>query len=132
MSNQKGLFPKPTPSAVIVQQGKVLDFIDGETQRNETPEEYVRQEISKSLVREYGYPKEDVAVEFTLRVGTRKPRADLVVFKAGQPHRQENAYIIVECKAGTVRSNDRKEVLSNSRATFTFVPMLPTVCGRTG
>ena len=109
MSNQKGLFPKATPSAVIVQQGKVLDFIDGETQRTETPEEYVRQEISKSLVREYGYPKEDVAVEFTLRVGTRKPRADLVVFKAGQSHRQENAYIIVECKASTVRSNDRKE-----------------------
>ena len=35
--------------AVIVQQGKVLDFIDGATQREETPEEYVRQEIAKSL-----------------------------------------------------------------------------------
>ena len=33
--------------AVIVQQGKVLDFIDGQTQREETPEEYVRQEIAK-------------------------------------------------------------------------------------
>ena len=33
--------------AVIVQQGKVLDFIDGATQREETPEEYVRQEIAK-------------------------------------------------------------------------------------
>jgi type I restriction enzyme M protein len=39
--------------AIIIQQGKVLDFIDGKTQRNETPEEYVRQEIAKSLVREY-------------------------------------------------------------------------------
>ena len=35
--------------AVIVQQGKVLDYIDGVTQRFETPEEYVRQEIAKSL-----------------------------------------------------------------------------------
>lgn len=67
-------------SAVIVQQGKALDFIDGETQRNETPEEYVRQEIAKSLVREYGYAKKDIAVEFVLRLGSRKPRADLVVF----------------------------------------------------
>jgi type I restriction enzyme M protein len=35
------------PAAVIVQQGKLLGFIDGITQRSETPEEYVRQEISK-------------------------------------------------------------------------------------
>lgn len=48
-----------TTHAVIVQQGKVLDFIDGLTQRNETPEEYVRQEIAKSLVREYAYPQTD-------------------------------------------------------------------------
>ena len=70
---------KPQPVAVIVQQGKVLDFIDGQTQRDETPEEYVRQEIAKSLVREYGYPKKDIAVEFILRLGSRKPRADLVI-----------------------------------------------------
>jgi type I restriction enzyme M protein len=49
------------PAAVFVQQGKLLDFIDGITQRNETPEEYVRQEISKFLVREYGYAKSEVS-----------------------------------------------------------------------
>ncbi|MDE2291852.1 MAG: hypothetical protein KGL53_07195, partial [Elusimicrobia bacterium] len=43
------------PGAIVVQQGKLLDFIDGSTQRDETPEEYVRQEIAKSIVREYGY-----------------------------------------------------------------------------
>jgi hypothetical protein len=43
--------------AIIIQQCRVLDFIDGKTQRLETPEEYVRQEIAKSLVREYGYNK---------------------------------------------------------------------------
>ena len=45
----------PEITAFIVPHGKVLDFIDG-TIRNETPEEYVRQEIEKSLVREYLYP----------------------------------------------------------------------------
>ena len=35
------------PTAIIVQQGKLLDFIDGVTQRSETPEEYVSQEIAK-------------------------------------------------------------------------------------
>jgi len=63
-------------SAIIVQQGRLLDFIDEVTQRDETPEEYVRQEIAKSLVREYRYPKACIAVEFTLRLGSRKPRAD--------------------------------------------------------
>jgi type I restriction enzyme M protein len=60
--------------AIIVQQGKVLDFIDGLTQRSETPEEHVRQEIAKSLVREYRYPKAHIAVEFPIQMGTRKPR----------------------------------------------------------
>jgi type I restriction enzyme M protein len=97
------------PSAIIVQQGRLLDFIDGNTQRQETPEEYVRQEIAKSLVREYRYAKTDVEVEFTIRLGTRKPRADLVIFPPGTPHEQENATIIVECKAPTVKSADKKD-----------------------
>lgn len=99
----------PKPSAIIIQQGKLLDYIDGATQRNETPEEYVRQEIAKSLVREYGYAKRDITVEFTLRVGTRKPRADLVVFPENESHKQENALILVECKAATIKASDRKE-----------------------
>ena len=97
------------PTAIIVQQGKVLDYIDGKTQRPEKPEEHVRQEIAKSLVREYRYPKEQIAVEFTLQLGTRKPRADLVIFTPGQPHAQEHARIIVECKAPTVKMADKDQ-----------------------
>ncbi len=95
-------------SAIIIQQGKILDFIDGATQRDETPEEYVRQEIAKSLVREYGYAKKNICVEYTLRLGSRKPRADLVIFPEGD-QLQGNAHIIVECKAPTVKSSDRKD-----------------------
>lgn len=97
------------PHAIIVQQGKVLDFINGRTQRNETPEEYVRQEIAKSFVREYSYAKRDIAVEFTVRVGSRKPRGDIVVFAEEAEHKQEYACIMVECKAQTIKSSDRKE-----------------------
>ena len=84
--------------AVIVKQGHLLDYIDGKTQRKETPEEHVRQEIAKSLVREYGYDRSDVAVEFSLRTGRSSRRADLVVFRPGMPHKQENALLVVECK----------------------------------
>jgi type I restriction enzyme M protein len=105
--------PSVAPADVIVQQGKLLDFIDGHTQRADTPEEYVRQEIAKSLVREYGYPKSCIAVEFTLRVGSRKPRADLAIFDAEAEteaeHTQEAIGIIVECKAKTVKSSDRQD-----------------------
>lgn len=110
------------PTAVIVQQGKVLDFIDGQTQREETPEEYVRQEISKSLVREYGYPKKDISVEFTVRVGSRKPRVDLVVFAVDAEHIQPNAYLIVECKAQTVKASDRKEGVEQLRSYLDVCP----------
>lgn len=96
-------------SAIIVEQGKILDFIDGKTQRFETPEEYVRQEIAKSLVREYGYAKVDIEVEFTLRIGTRKPRADLVIFPPETEHDQENGHMIVECKAPTVKPADKND-----------------------
>ena len=96
-------------AAIIVEQGKILDFIDGKTQRRETPEEYVRQEIAKSLVREYRYAKADIEVEFTVRVGTRKPRADLVIFPPQTAHEQEHARIIVECKAPTVKAADKKD-----------------------
>jgi len=101
--------PETAVAAIIVGQGKILDFIDGHTQRRDTPEEYVRQEIAKSLVREYGYAKSDIEVEYTIRMGTRKPRADLVVFPEGADHKQENARLIIECKAPTVKSADKKE-----------------------
>src|ERR1035441_5218831 len=106
---QTAVQPTQSKLAIIIQQGKVLDFIDGKTQRNETPEEYVRQEIAKSLVREYRYEKASVEVEFVIRVGSRKPRADLVIFPPGTDHVQEHALIIVECKASTVKSADKKD-----------------------
>lgn len=110
--------PEPKKlSAIIVQQGKLLDFVDGVTQRNETPEEYVRQEIAKSLVREYGYARRDIAVEFTLRLGVKKPRLDLVLFFAVAEHAQENAYIIVECKAQSVKPGSNTSIRRAPSAT---------------
>jgi type I restriction enzyme M protein len=112
----------PKIPAVIVQQGRLLDFIDGATQREETPEEYVRQEIAKSLVREYGYSKRDIAVEFPLKVGSRKPRADLVIFPEGAEHAQQDASIIVECKSHSVKSSDRKEGVGQLEAYLHVCP----------
>lgn len=92
--------------ALIVPQGKIVDFIDGAF-RNDTPEEYVRQEIAKSLVREYLYPREEIAVEFRIRVGSAPKRVDLAVFPEGSARKQEAVLAVVECKADTVPPNHK-------------------------
>jgi type I restriction enzyme M protein len=55
--------------------GQIKCFISGKF-RKDTPEERVRQEIARSLVEEYGYKKEDIEIEFPVRVGRRLKRAD--------------------------------------------------------
>lgn len=101
--------------AFIVPQGKIVDFING-TLRKETPEEYVRQEIEKSLVREYKYPREEIAVEFGIKFGVKRKRADLVVFPEGMAHKQEHAWAIIECKAPNISPNNKEEGVDQLKA----------------
>ena len=112
----------PPPVASIVEQGKLLDYIDRHTQRKETPEEYVRQEIAKSLVTEYGYPRPNIAVEFTVRVGTRKPRADLVIFPADTEHEQAAARLIVECKSPKIKASAKKDGVEQLQSYMSVCP----------
>ena len=95
-------------SAVLVPQGKIVDFID-ETIRDEGPEEYVRQEIEKSLIQEYRYSRGEVSVEYGVKIGTARKRADLVIFPEGAPHNQEHAWAIIECKSPNIPPKHRKE-----------------------
>ncbi|WP_204318937.1 N-6 DNA methylase [Microbacterium sp. B35-04] len=102
----------PHGGFAIVPPGKVLDFIDGVTLRQDTPEEYVRQEILKSLVREYGYDKADIRVEFPIKFGSRRVRVDIVVFPPGlkaAEQTQSTAWLIIECKNGKVRPSMKKD-----------------------
>jgi type I restriction enzyme M protein len=89
------------PTAYIIPHGKVLDFLDSSI-RNETPEEYVRQEIEKSLVREYQYSRADMAVEFSIKFGVSRKRVDLAIFPETAAHKQENIWAIIECKAADI------------------------------
>ena len=65
---------------IVIPDGKICDYIDGKF-RNDTPEEYVRQTIEKRLVNEHKYSPGQISVEYTLQLGTRKPRADIVIFE---------------------------------------------------
>lgn len=80
-----------------IPDGKILDYIDGKL-RNDTSEEYVRQTIERRLVEEHRYPVNQIAVEFTLKNGSKKPRADIVIFGRDSDRVQSAIRIIVECK----------------------------------
>ncbi len=95
--------------ASVIQPETILDFIDGTTQRKDTPEERVRQEILKSLVREYGYKKEQIEVEYSIKFGSNRKAVDVAIWKPGQPHTQEGIYIIVECKDPKTKSRGKKD-----------------------
>ncbi|MCJ0957405.1 N-6 DNA methylase [Mammaliicoccus sciuri] len=92
----------------VIPEGQIVDFIDQKL-RKDTPEEYVRQNIEQRLIREHKYNREDVKVEYTLNLGSRKPRADLVIFdKNSKTQTQDDIYIIIECKSESVNLSDKK------------------------
>jgi type I restriction enzyme M protein len=95
----------------VVPPGKVLDFITGAL-REYTPEEYVRQETLKALVREYRYTPESIEVEWSLKLGASRRRADIAVFPDGlsrAEHTQDKVSILIECKKGGTNPRDKKE-----------------------
>ena len=69
---------------IVIPDGKICDYIDSKF-RNDTPEEYVRQTIEKRLVNEHKYLTSQIKIEFTLQVGSRKPRADIVIWDKDAP-----------------------------------------------
>ena len=81
----------------LIPAGKIRCYISGSLRRD-TKEENVRQRWARSLVEEYGYLKADIAVEFPIKMGSSRKRADIVVFKEGAARKQENVYIIIEAK----------------------------------
>ena len=98
-----------TDKVIVIPDGKICDYIDGKF-RNDTPEEYVRQTIEKRLVNEHKYSPDQIKIEFTLHVGSNKPRADIVIWdKDADSQIQETAKIIIECKKETVQPSAKKD-----------------------
>lgn len=88
--------------------GKIRCYVTKTLRRN-TPEENVRQRWARSLVDEYGYDLADVAVEFSVKMGTLRKRADIAVFRHGAPHRQDTVIVILEAKREDVSPRDKAE-----------------------
>ncbi|WP_209439520.1 N-6 DNA methylase [Kitasatospora phosalacinea] len=86
----------------------MTDFLTGKLV-GDTPEEYVRQNIEKALVRQYKYPAKDCEPEFAIKVGSARKRVDIVVFEPGSEHTQANAFLVVETKKADVKPTHKTE-----------------------
>ena len=100
---------EPSISTIMsIPDGKILDFL---TKRfvNDTPEEYVRQNIEKALVRQYKYPIDSCKPEVSIKIGSSNKRVDVVIFEENKPHMQENAYILIETKKAKTNPHGKKD-----------------------
>lgn len=96
-------------------EGKISDFLTGRLFRD-TPEEYVRQNVEKALVRGYRYQPGDCEPEFPIKVGSSRKRVDIVVFSQGAEHRQQNAWLLVETKRPGTSVTNRTEGIGQLRS----------------
>ncbi len=86
-------------------------------------EEYVRQTIEKRLVNEHKYKPAQIQVEYTLQIGSRKPRADIVVWdKDSEKQTQETAKLIIECKRETVDACNAKDGVAQLKSYMAVSP----------
>jgi len=110
-----------TPATGYIPAGKIRCYITGKL-RKDTPEENVRQRIARSLVEEYGYPKEDFELEFRITVGGSKKRVDIAIFLHGRPHTQENIFLIAETKREDVKPTDRDNGVEQLKSYLSACP----------
>ena len=92
----------------LIPPGMRRCYVTGEL-RKDTPEENVRQRWARSLVEEYGYPKSDLGIEFSIRMGRAPKRVDLVIFRHGAEHVQKEIVIAIECKRDDKEPSARKD-----------------------
>ena len=105
-----------------VPDGSIRDYVDGKP-RKDTPEEYVRQTIEKRLINEHKYKREQIKIEFGLKLGSRKPRADIVVFPKDSPEMtQDQVWLIVECKKETIEPRNKKDGVEQLKSYMSACP----------
>ena len=90
-------------------QGRIIDFLNEETKRPNTPEERIRQKMGQTIHFELGYPKNLIAFERPINIGREIKRADIVVYKTPEgcaANDQGNIYFIAEIKAPNILDSD--------------------------
>lgn len=90
-------------------QGKIIDYLDSETTRENKPEERIRQKTAHILHQEYGFPKDFIGFEKSINIGRDKKRADIVIYQsklANNENDQGKILLICEIKGPNIKSQD--------------------------
>jgi type I restriction enzyme M protein len=99
--------------------GRIIDFLDSDTKRDNNPEERIRQRMVQVLHFELGYPKNKMAVERWINIGIERKRADIVIYNSSDArakNSQGQIVIIGETKNATIKEPDG-QVISYISAT---------------
>jgi type I restriction enzyme M protein len=100
--------PDSATAATALKPGFIYDPA-AQKPRKASDEEYVRQEMIKTLVSEYGYPLAAMASEFPVKVGSATKKVDIAIFPDAAKHVQENVALIIECKKPRVKITDKQD-----------------------
>ena len=107
---------------IVIPDGKICDYIDGKF-RKDTPEEYVRQTLEKRLVNEHKYSRNQICVEYPIQIGSKKKRADIVIFPNEKSEkRQENIKIIIECKSEKIKASNAEDGIAQLKSYMSACP----------
>lgn len=90
-------------------QGKIIDYVDNEIRRPNTPEERIRQKMVQILHCEFGYPLANIGLERSINIGRDVKRADVVIYNnatACANNNQGEIYIIAEIKSPIIPESD--------------------------
>lgn len=90
-------------------QGKIIDYIDNDLHRANTPEERIRQKMVQIIHHELGYPKTHIGLERPINIGREIKRADIVIYNSAAAcasNEQGEITFIAEIKAPTVLNSD--------------------------
>lgn len=91
----------------LTTEGRIVDFLNPDVSRPNTPEERLRQVFARKLHFDYGYPKNLMRFEVPIHIGSSdRLAADIVIFLdhvAAQRRDQSKIQIVVETKAPDVK-----------------------------
>jgi len=112
------------PDAIELKEGHIFDPVARKLRKG-TDEEYVRQEMIKTLVSEYGYPLSSMATEFKIKIGSAPKKVDIAVFPDDSEQRQEHVLRIIECKRPQIKMNDKQDGVGQLISYVSACPACP-------
>ena len=90
-------------------RGNIIDYINNDIRRKNTPEERIRQKTVQILCNEFGYPFTHIGLERTIKIGRESKRADIAIYNTQEScadNDQGNIFLIAEIKAPSIQDSD--------------------------